>query len=205
MDTSYASFINGTCLISLMLSWRSETSNSPQPLVSCSTLSLVTPGKMVPSKGGVTSSRVLPSAYSSIHQYHSAAECCEDAESAIWTYSSVSTLKGVYRGMPPNRRPSDVFRCTDKQRLDDLEQGLESRPAQNLRHVPFGRRTSSSWRHTLKPMHHPADCPVGSYTALGRCHMYLLHRIVALWWGHSWCPLCCFLRPLARPSHCAHL
>lgn len=45
-----------TCLISLMLSCLSETSNSPQSLVSCRMLSLVTPGKIVPSRGGVISS-----------------------------------------------------------------------------------------------------------------------------------------------------
>ncbi len=86
MEILHVSFINSTCLISLMLSWRSETSNSPQPLVSCSTLSLVTPGKMVPSKGGVTSSCVLPSAYSSIHQAHSAAEFCEKPKFVKWTH-----------------------------------------------------------------------------------------------------------------------
>jgi len=122
MDMPHASFINGTCLISLMLSWRSETSNSPQPLVSCSTLSLVTPGKMVPSKGGVTSSRVLPSAYSSMHQCHSAAECCEEPKPIIWKHydvliydSSVFILKTVHRGTLSTRQPSDVFRCMDTQ------------------------------------------------------------------------------------------
>ena len=89
MEILHVSFINSTCLISLMLSWRSETSNSPQPLVSCSTLFLVTPGKMVPSKGGVTSSRVLPSAYSSMHQCHSAAECCEEPKPIIWKHYDV--------------------------------------------------------------------------------------------------------------------
>lgn len=49
----------GTCLISRMLSCLSDTSNSSQSLVSLRMLSLVTPGNIVPSNGGVIRSLTL--------------------------------------------------------------------------------------------------------------------------------------------------
>ena len=45
-----------TALASRMVTWRSVTANSPQAAVSFRMESRVTPGKMVPSSGGVASS-----------------------------------------------------------------------------------------------------------------------------------------------------
>ena len=45
-----------TALASRTVTWRSVTANSPQAAVSCRMESRVTPGRMVPSNGGVASS-----------------------------------------------------------------------------------------------------------------------------------------------------
>ena len=92
-----------TCLISLMLSCRSETANSPHSLVSCKMLSRVTPGSIVPSKGGVISSLTLLSActpgtntnthlacMADAHCPHSMSECCSTPDVAFYYFPLVA-------------------------------------------------------------------------------------------------------------------